>query len=143
MSGLAIAGVAYAEAQCGMWIARCPRLPCTNAMALDRAQPDFVCLGKDSCGMVAPVVWPADTQAIETVLMMRPVPITRNWLPHETVTDLLAENAEHGCLPPEWNALAGADREKRLLLVTEAAGRVTGGILHQQLEAAGRREIGA
>lgn len=143
MTGIAIAGVAYAEAQVGMWFARCPRVPCTNAVALERGQPEFICLGQDSCGFVAPVVWPADPVAIETVLLMRPVPITRNWLTHETIEDLLAENAEHGCLPPEWLALADDSPERRALLVTTTDGRVTGGLLHQELEAAARREIGA
>ena len=34
---LAIAGVAYAEANWGRWLARCPRPLCTNALALDPA----------------------------------------------------------------------------------------------------------
>jgi hypothetical protein len=54
--------------------------------------------------------------------------------------DLLAENAEHGCLPPEM--LTAAPGERPDPPADRRPGRV-GGLLHQQLEAAGRREIGA
>lgn len=43
-----------------------------------------------------PVVLPADREAIEAALLPRPDITTRNWLPGESVADLLAENAEHG-----------------------------------------------
>jgi hypothetical protein len=69
---------------------------------------------------------------------MRPVRRTQNWSVGETLEDLLAENAQHDCLPPEWKAL-----ETRTLLLATTEGRATGGLLLQQLEAAGRREIGA
>jgi hypothetical protein len=36
-----------------------------------------------------------ERQAIEAALRVRPDPTTRNWLPGETVADLLRENAEH------------------------------------------------
>ena len=138
MSDLAIPGVAYAFANWGKWKARCPRPGCTNAMALDSDQLVFACLGPDSCGIEAPVVWPPDPQAIEEILAMRPLTINQNWLPGETLEDLLAENAEHGCLPPEWLEV----QDRTLLLVT-ADQRAIGGLLHHQLEAAGRRKIGA
>lgn len=143
MSDLALEGVAYAEAQWGTWMARCPRPGCTNALGLVVGQDLFVCEGGHACGLVAPVVWPADPQAIETVLLMRPLPANRNWLAGETVEQLLAENAEHGCLPLAWSALAEASPDRKALLVKTVEGRVVGGLLHQELEAAGRREIGA
>jgi hypothetical protein len=142
MSDLALTGVAYAEANWGRWLARCPRPLCTNALALDPGQNLFVCTGLGGCGIDAPVIWPADPQAIEAILEMRPVGRTRNWLPGETLEDLLAENAAHGCLTPEILALAGLAGERPVLLAT-LNGRAVGGILHQQLVAAGRREIGA
>lgn len=138
MTDLAVPGVAYAFAEWGMWKACCPRPGCTNAMRLDADQPLFACLGPHSCGIEAPVIWPADPQAIEAILAMRPLAINQNWSPGETLEDLLAENAAHGCLPPEWLAL-----ENRTLILATADGRAVGGLLHQQLEAAGRREIGA
>lgn len=143
MTDLALAGVAYAEANWGRWIARCVRPWCTNAVALEPGQVEFQCAGADSCGMSAVIVWPADVDAIETVLAMRPVRRTQNWLPGETIEQLLAENAAHDCLPPEWSALAAAAPEKRALLVTTVEQRVTGGLLQQEIEAAAlRREIG-
>jgi hypothetical protein len=115
-SEVAIAGVAYAEANWGRWVARCVRPWCTNAIALEAGR------------------------AIEAILGMRPVRRTQNWLPGELLEDLLAENAEHGCLPPEM--LTAAPGERPILLRT-ADQVAVGGLLHQQLEAAGRREIGA
>jgi hypothetical protein len=138
MTDLALPGVAYVFADWGMWKARCPRPGCTNAMALDRDQATFTCLGLDSCGFEAPVIWPADPQAIEALLAMRPLTRNQNWLPDETLADLIAENAAHDCLPTEWLAVEG-----RTLLLATAGDRVVGGLLHQHLEAAGRREIGA
>ena len=139
MSDLAITGVAYAEANWGAWKARCPRPWCTNAIALEPGQVEFMCIGgPDACGYTTVVIWPADPQAIEAILAMRPVRRTQNWLPGETLEDLIAENAANGCIPDEWMAL-----EERTLLLATADGRATGGLLHQQLEAAGRREIGA
>jgi hypothetical protein len=139
-SAVAIAGVAYAEAICGQWAARCPRPDCANAMPLIAGQDIFVCDSLGGCGFVADIVWPPDPQAIEAILMMRPVFTTRNWLLGETLEDLLAENAAHGCLPPEM--LTAAPGERPILLRT-ADQVAVGGLLHQQLEAAGRRQIGA
>jgi hypothetical protein len=139
MTDLAIPGMAYAFAEWGMWKARCPRPGCTSAMMLVPGQSMYACLGAHGCGIEAPLIWPADPQAIEAILAMRPLPANQNWLPGETLEDLIAENAAHDCLPPEWLALD----EPRTLLLATAGQRVTGGLLHQQLEAAGRRGIGA
>lgn len=137
-SGLALPGVAYAEANWGRWLARCPRPWCTNAIALEVGQVEFLCVGaRDACGFSGPVVWPPDPQAIEALLGMRPVQRTQNWLPGETLEDLLVENAAHDCLPPDWKAL-----EQRTLILHEVEGVAVAGLLHQQLVAAGRREIG-
>lgn len=138
-SGVAIARAAYAYANWGRWVADCPRPYCTNAIALLRGQELFICDGDaDACGMTADVIWPPDPDAIEAILGMRPVRGTQNWAIGETLEDLLAENAAHDCLPPEWKAL-----EERTLILKTAGGRAVGGLLHQQLEAAGRRKIGA
>lgn len=88
--------------------------------------------------MDSPITWPADPQAIETLLAMRPHPKLQNWAPGETLEELLSENAAHGCLPAEWLAV-----ESRTLLLATAGGRAVGGLLNEQLEAAGRRQIGA
>lgn len=138
MSDLALKGVAYAEANWGRWLAKCPRPYCTNAMGLEMRQDVFVCEGLGACGFVADVIWPPDPQAIEAILGMRPVARTQNWLPGETLEDLLTENAAHGCLSPE---LLDAPGERPVLLRTADQVAVDG-LLHQQLEAAGRREIG-
>lgn len=138
MTDLAVPGTAYAFAEWGVWKARCPRPGCTNAMALLRDQDFYQCLGPHSCGIEAPIIWPADPDAIEAILAMRPLPATQNWLVGETLEQLLEENAAHNCLPPEWLALP----EPRTVLLQTADQRAVGGLLHQQLVAAGRREIG-
>jgi hypothetical protein len=107
-------------------------------MALFRGQDIYVCDGPGGCGAEGRLSWPADPEAIEAILAMRPVPRFQNWQPGESLEELLSENAEHNCLPAGWHAL-----ETRTLILATTEGRVTGGLLHDQLVAAGRREIGA
>jgi hypothetical protein len=134
MGDLIQAGVAYAEVYRGMWIARCPQPWCDNAVALPLGVPVMLCYGdRDACGRESPVIWPRDPIAIATVLAMRPAAKIRNWLPHETVHDLLAENAEHGMLPDDWT------ESGRLVLARTADGMVTDGVLAAILPAG--REI--
>ena len=142
MTELTPAGVAYVEANWGRWIARCPRPWCTNALQVWPGQQQMVCAGAGGCGWEADLVWPADPDAIELILSARPVERTRNWLPGETLADLLAENAVHGLTPAEWEPLAAAAGGTLTLIETRDE-RVVGGLLHTVLTAAGRREIGA
>lgn len=134
---LALEGVAYAEANWGRWIARCPEPWCTNAMQVDRGQRTYVCCGLGGCGVGVELVWPADPAAIELVLSMRPVPGTRNWLPGESLEDLLAENAVHGILPP------GLPGDRPTVVAAIADERLVGGLLLEQLTSAARPQIGA
>jgi hypothetical protein len=134
MSDLAPVGVAYAEVHRGMWIVRCPAAYCWSAMAVTLGQPEFVCLGDDSCGGAAPIVWPRDPTAIAALLRMRPDPTNRNWLPGETLQDLVAENAAHDCLPAEWTALPG-----RTLIVYEVEGMAMAVLLADALPPAAQR----
>jgi hypothetical protein len=142
MTELALPGVSYVEAHWGMWIARCIRPWCTNAMQVDLHQPSMVCEGADGCGQGADLFWPADPEAIAEILMMRPIRRTRNWLPGESITDLIGENVQHGVVPPEWYRLSAAAGGV-LALAHVVEERLVGGILHAELVAAGRREIGA
>jgi hypothetical protein len=81
------------------WIVECP--DCNGAEMAWKQWPLFVCA---TCWNGAaevpytfrPVRFPEYETAIERVLMARPVPATRNWLPGESVADLEAENAAHG-----------------------------------------------
>lgn len=103
--------VAVVFANHGRWVARCPRPqwlggPCRNAehygVHAVTGRPGgltddaFLC---SRCGVEARAEWPQDRYEIARVLMERPVPETRNWLPGETVLHLQAENIEHGILP--------------------------------------------
>jgi hypothetical protein len=54
-----------------------------------------LCQHGETCGEVFTVEWPLWIAEIEAVMAERPIP-NRNWYPHETLADLLAENVEHG-----------------------------------------------
>jgi hypothetical protein len=132
---LAIPGVAHAEVHRGMWIARCPQPYCLTAIALPLGSLVMRCHGdRDACGAEAPVMWPRDPEAIAALLRMRPVPASRNWLPHESLQDLLTENAEHGLLPAEWTQLEG-----RTLILHEVEGMAMAGLLADSLPPAASR----
>lgn len=131
---LAIPGLAYAEANWGRWIARCPAGLCTNAVQISRWQQRFECAGPGSCGWTTQVEWPADPEAIEALLAMRPDFKTRSWQPGETLQDLIHENAAHDVLPLDW-------KSEGLLLATHDE-RLTGGRLVAALPEYRRREIG-
>lgn len=79
----------------GWWIVDCPSCRGADFVWLDR--PLQWC---GSCGNAAlggswrRVTLPENRQEIEAALLARPDQTTRNWFPHETVTNLLAENAE-------------------------------------------------
>lgn len=126
MSDVAIPGMAYSYANYGRWVVDCPRPWCTNAMQVGRGQAVFECLGPDSCGWTAPIVWPPDPDAIETILAVRPANQVRNWAVGETLAHLIEENAEHGFLPSEWVELAGGDVVKILETANEV---VVGGTI--------------
>lgn len=129
-----LATIGGARVNWGRWIVDCQ--VCPSGMAVSPGTPGTRCL---DCGsLIGPIAWPADPDGVEAILSQRPDPNTRNWEPGETLENLLAENAAHGCLPQEWMAL-----DSRTLLLATADNRVVGGLLHHQLEAAGRREIGA
>lgn len=96
--------VVEAYANWSRWVARCGLCPSAEQLrprgpylrAPDVAlPPHFECI---ECGTVTEVIWPAErfVAAVERILMMRPDPSTRNWLPGETLPDLLFENGAHG-----------------------------------------------
>jgi hypothetical protein len=102
----------------GHWVARCPRQGCHNAEQVGRCDDGttggldgqrFYCReSHGGCGFTCAADWPPNISDIEKLVMCRPVPATRNWLPGEDLHDLLQENLEHGIVPTE--ALEGADR---------------------------------
>lgn len=114
-----IATRARAYVYAGDWVADCPR-NCGNVEHLYQAQrrggprvvqvPSFYCsYCKLGDAETVTVEWPPNMMEIMTVLMLRPIPHTRNWyptghdtalkyrLPHgQSVDELRAENVEHG-----------------------------------------------
>ncbi len=135
MFDLAIPGLAYAEANWGRWIVRCPRPFCTNAIQVNRWEQAFTCAGAGGCGWSSPIEWPPDPEGIEALLSMRPDATTRNWLPGETLQQLLIENSTHDVVPREFLAESGCILETR-------GERITDGRLMHALPEYRRREIG-
>jgi len=93
-----IDGVVKAEIVNSNWRACCPF--CAGAMVIEPGLP-FFC---PDCCMQANGFRPmyvempdeVTRQKIERLLIMRPDPVRRNWFPHETITDIRAENLAHG-----------------------------------------------
>lgn len=93
-------GSVIAEVIRGNWVARCPY--CPSAIFVDPGHA-FYC---PSCAMAGnnyqamSVIWPSDKDraAIEWLLIQRPNPRTRNWLPMdgETLDTLKLENLQNG-----------------------------------------------
>lgn len=80
----------------GRWVARCPRWVdgCREAHRV-RPGDTFTC---GNCGAFAPVEFPLESELVEALLAVRPVPESRNWLPGESLSDLANENIEHGVI---------------------------------------------
>lgn len=83
-----------ARIELGHWLAECGTPYCRNADRLEYGA-GFLCA---ECGVAWDVVWPAPEVARQIVALLgyRPDWVNRNWLPHESVMDLLGENVLHG-----------------------------------------------
>lgn len=107
MTELVLPGVVAVEARQGRWIGWCSyRDRCDAAIQLVPFTEGFIC---PDCGMATSVVWPsADMVAgVERLLLMRPHPKNQNWLPGETLDDLLLENIAHGIFTRHAAAVDG------------------------------------
>jgi len=89
-------GSVYAIVNHSRWVAQCPH--CPNAMYVMPGMPFWCtnCLMTGNRGMAMEVDFLEEMDAIERVLLLRPDPKTRNWGPHETLDQLVAQNMEHG-----------------------------------------------
>lgn len=87
----------------GRWVVQCPSNDCVAAEKLDAGATAVVCRCTDQqvcahgphCSTIIEPVWPANPDVIEATVAARRIE-HRNWLPGETLDDLLAENAAHG-----------------------------------------------
>ncbi len=99
---------AIAYVSMGVWVTKCPRPWCVHVDHYGPG-PNTGRIGGLTeklwhcfrCELVCEAVWPPAVDDIERLLAARPQPETRNWLPGETVDDLLFENAAHGLLPAD------------------------------------------
>jgi hypothetical protein len=94
-------GVSLVFAHWGEWTAKCSHTyACAGAALVTPFQEGFICR---SCGRSTELVWPsADmVDGVQRLLLMRPHPQNRNWLPDETLHDLLQQNMEHGVMNVE------------------------------------------
>jgi hypothetical protein len=104
---LAAPNAIEARIELGHWLAECGTPYCRNALRLEYGA-GFLC---GDCGLAYDVLWPApaDARQIVALLGYRPDWVNRNWLPSETVLDLLMENLIHGVkhtTSPELGAAA-------------------------------------
>lgn len=79
---------------CGRWMISCATLGCGDCPIVHPGWRAAVCF---ECGAVYTTLdIPANADVIEAILVARPQAVNRNWVPSETVADLIRENREHG-----------------------------------------------
>lgn len=78
----------------GRWVASCPYEGCGGVTMAEPGWPFMcpACLNGAVGRTWRAVQWPERAADIEEVLVRRPIPATRNWLPGETVDRLMSEN---------------------------------------------------
>lgn len=111
----------------GQWVANCPREGCYNVEKRGRCDDgndggldakQFHCrTSYGGCGLTCAVEWPYRITEIETLVLARPVPSTRNWKPGEDLLDLLGENIAHGVVPT--SALEGGPSRSLLAIIDD------------------------
>jgi hypothetical protein len=79
------------------WVVQCPDCPGVEYVWLEQPQMFCVACTNRSIGHKwRPVVVPRNHREIESLLLARPDPMTRNWSPGETAEQLQADNAVLG-----------------------------------------------
>lgn len=119
--------VAVAYLNWSRWVADCPRPHCGNAEQFGRTPTGqqggltgktFRCREEEGgCGLRCAASWPPNVADIERMVMPRPVPSTRNWVPGEDLHDLLIESAAHGLLPASREQLESGESGTTLRIV--------------------------
>jgi len=78
------------------WIVQCP--DCKSAQLACKTDPRFMChecANVRNGGQWRPTLWPKSVDKVEVALGKR-LPVNQNWLPSETVADMVAENVAYG-----------------------------------------------
>lgn len=87
----------HAEINHGRWIARCPF--CSGAEIADYDDPIFMCLScfnESNGGRFIPVEFPVDHLEIENELTKRKKTENQNWIPGESLEDIIKETRDKG-----------------------------------------------
>lgn len=86
----------------GDWITPC--LDCAESIIVQPGEPFYCpnCQNVLNNGKSRTVIFPPNQEEIEMILLARPMPENRNWLPGETAEQLQEENREHG-VPDTWH----------------------------------------
>lgn len=98
-AGVADGVAALARVYRGWWDAICPAAGCNGAEYVWREDARLFCHAcgnRHAGGRWVAVVFPAELVEIERLLSLRPDELTRNWLPGETVAELVEQNAALG-----------------------------------------------
>ena len=82
-----------AKIEYGRWCVRCEI--CGGYEDVDPGEPVYLCIACGGTGGFQPVVFPADREQIERLLLRRQYIRNRNWNPGETLADLERDNREH------------------------------------------------
>ena len=101
----------YATNICSRWIVTCP--DCGGGEEVDLKARLFFCCScynESAGGRWRPIQIPAERENIERVLLARQDSRMRNWLPHESVDDLLVQNVTLG--DPIPNGLTAPRRRR-------------------------------
>lgn len=90
--------IALAYVNHGRWVCDCPACNAGWLVRPEAPQSLFDAKGRPyercRCGTPIAVQFPAEKAAIDAALAERRLDVNRNWYPHETVIDLLAQTLE-------------------------------------------------
>lgn len=133
-------GVVHGFVNWGRWVARCGLCPAPAPATLQFGDRSFTCV---ECGTITSIIWPSEEMraGIVRLLKMRPTAINRNWLPGETLIELVKENAAHGLYDNLAERGVEANPGDTLLVID--ADRIRTDNLPALAPATPHREIGA
>lgn len=92
-------GAIHAEIIRSSWVVCCDVRGCRGAVFVEPGEPFFCdhCIMMLNDGYAKDVIWPDNRAEIERTLLLRPIPLNRNWTPGaESLAELIVQNIERG-----------------------------------------------